>query len=86
MVLLMSESMDRRLGFTEYLKLRLHRLVCAWCDRYFKQIRLLRQSIRIRMAIATKDTQPTDTLTTDARQRISESLVQSANNNCRDRL
>jgi hypothetical protein len=86
MASLISESMDRRLGMTEYVKLSLHRLVCAWCDRYFRQIRFLRRSIQLRMAIATEDTQPTTTLTTEARQRISESLTQSSDKNCRDRV
>jgi hypothetical protein len=46
MVPLMSESMDRRLGLREWLTLRLHLLVCAWCARYLKQIRFLRQLLR----------------------------------------
>jgi hypothetical protein len=46
MVPLMSESMDRRLGINEWLQLRLHLAVCAWCARYLKQIKFLRQLLR----------------------------------------
>ena len=43
MVPLMSESMERSLGLSEWLQLRLHLLVCAWCKRYLKQIKFFRQ-------------------------------------------
>jgi hypothetical protein len=46
MVPLMSESMDRSLRLSERLQLRLHLLVCAWCARYLKQIKFLRQLLR----------------------------------------
>src|SRR6185295_19497267 len=48
MVPLMSESMDRSLGAWEWLQLRLHLIVCAWCARYLKQIKSLRQLLRDR--------------------------------------
>jgi len=46
MVPLMSESMERSLGLDEWLQLRLHLIVCAWCARYLKQIKFLRQLLR----------------------------------------
>jgi hypothetical protein len=46
MVPLMSESMDRRLSLREWLQLRLHLAVCAWCARYLKQIKFLRTLLR----------------------------------------
>jgi hypothetical protein len=42
----MSESLDRPLGVREQLQLRLHLLVCAWCARYLKQIKFLRQLLQ----------------------------------------
>ena len=42
----MSESMDRSLGLSEWLQLRLHLTVCAWCARYLQQIKFLRQLLR----------------------------------------
>ena len=47
-VLLLSESMDRRLTPGERLELRLHLFVCAWCSRYLKQIKFLRWALRAR--------------------------------------
>jgi hypothetical protein len=46
MVPLMSESMDRSLGPWEWLQLRLHLIVCAWCARYLDQLRFIRQLLR----------------------------------------
>ena len=46
MVQVMSESMDRRLTFSEWLQLRLHLAVCVWCARYLQQIKFLRQLLR----------------------------------------
>jgi hypothetical protein len=46
MVPLMSESMDRALKLDEWVRLRLHLIVCAWCKRYLKQINFLRQLLR----------------------------------------
>jgi hypothetical protein len=80
MVPLMSESLERRLGLLEHLKLRLHRLVCTWCARYFKQIKFLRRLVRLRTSIPAKENQSTIALAlnAEARARISESLRQSA--------
>ena len=46
MVPLMSESMDRSLRLSEWLQLRLHLLVCAWCARYLRQIKFIRELVR----------------------------------------
>ena len=46
MVALMSESMDRPLGPWEYVQLKLHLYVCAWCVHYLKQITFFRQLLR----------------------------------------
>jgi hypothetical protein len=46
MVPLMSESMERSLGVWEWMQLRLHLVVCAWCARYLKQIKFLRQLLQ----------------------------------------
>jgi hypothetical protein len=72
----MSESLERRLGLVERTKLRLHLLVCAWCARYLKQIRLLRQAVGQSEFRADESTSPFK-LTDEARQRISESLRNS---------
>ena len=76
MVPLMSASMERRLGLCEHLKLRLHLLVCAWCARYLKQIRFLRQIIRRRTSVAILEKSSSDSLHPAVRERIAESLRQ----------
>ena len=76
MVPVMSESLERRLGLVERTNLRLHLLVCAWCARYLKQIKLLRQAVSQREFRA-DDNASSFKLTDEARRRISESLRNS---------
>jgi hypothetical protein len=73
MVPLMSESMDRSLGLWEWLRLRLHLFVCAWCTRYLKQIRLIRQVLRKEIP---NHISGASSLDIDARQRISKSILE----------
>lgn len=77
MVPVMSESLERRLGLVERTKLRLHLMVCAWCARYLKQIKLLRQLLSQRESADPDDNAESLKLTNEARQRISESLRNS---------
>jgi hypothetical protein len=77
MVPVMSESLERRLGLFERTKLRLHLLVCAWCARYLKQVKLLRQAVGQREFTTADDNANPLKLSDEARQRISESLRNS---------
>jgi hypothetical protein len=77
MVPVMSESLERRLGLVERTKLRLHLLICAWCERYLKQIKLLKQAVSQREFTSADDNAGPLRLTDEARQRISESLRNS---------
>jgi hypothetical protein len=77
MVPLMSESLDRRLGVLEHLQLKLHLMVCAWCARYFKQIKFLRQLVLRRTFAAATDTASAVALSPEARQRIGRSLLKN---------
>lgn len=77
MVLVMSESLERRLGLVERTKLRLHLLGCAWCARYLKQIKLLRQVVSQRRFANPDDNAESLELTNEARHRIAESLRSS---------
>jgi len=70
----MSESLDRRLGVLEQLQLKLHLMVCAWCVRYLKQIKFLRELVRQRTFAAVNDTATPVALPAEARQRICRSL------------
>lgn len=73
MVPLMSESLERRLSIREWLGLRLHLLVCAWCARYLRQIKFLRSMMRGRQAV-THQIATSPTLAADTRERITKSL------------
>jgi hypothetical protein len=77
MVPVMSESLERRLGLLERTKLRLHLLLCAWCVRYLKQIKLVRQAVSQHEFTSADDNVNPLKLTDEARQRISESLRNS---------
>jgi hypothetical protein len=46
MTRLLSESMDHPLPFSTKLKMRLHFLICKWCERYGTQLLFLRQAFR----------------------------------------
>ncbi|MGH9930052.1 MAG: hypothetical protein ACREA9_12635 [Pyrinomonadaceae bacterium] len=74
MVPLMSESMDRRLGVLEYLKLKLHLLVCVWCARYLKQIKLLGSVLRLPLPLDEPTSEPAVSLPPEARERIAKAL------------
>jgi hypothetical protein len=70
----MSESMERRLGVAEHLKLRLHLIVCAWCARYLKQIRLMRGSLRLPASMDQQSSEPLTSLSQEAHLRIAKKL------------
>ncbi len=74
MVLLMSESLERSLSSREHFTLRLHLLVCAWCSRYLKQIKLLRQVLRLQASEISADPSPSISLPPEARERIASVL------------
>jgi hypothetical protein len=44
----LSQSLERKLTVRERVTLRLHFLICVYCNRYLKQLRLMRASIRAR--------------------------------------
>src|SRR5262245_12888673 len=41
---LASQSIDRSIPLRIWLKMRLHYLICVWCQRYLKQLRFLHAS------------------------------------------
>ena len=72
MVPLMSESLERRLSIREGLGLRLHLLVCAWCARYLRQIKVMRWALRAQPSRASEELAPA--LADGARERIAKAL------------
>ena len=43
---LQSDALDQPLSFLKQMGLLLHLVLCHWCRRYGRQIRLLRQAVR----------------------------------------
>lgn len=46
MTRLLSDAMDRQLPLGIRIKMRLHFLICKWCERYKNQLQFLRQALR----------------------------------------
>jgi predicted anti-sigma-YlaC factor YlaD len=42
---LVSQGLDRELGFTERVRLRVHLAICDGCTNFSKQVTLLRQAM-----------------------------------------
>jgi hypothetical protein len=43
---LVSEGLDRNLGFAERVRLRMHLAVCAGCSHFTKQMTFIRKAVR----------------------------------------
>lgn len=70
----MSQSQERRLSVGERWNVWLHLLVCTWCVRYLRQIKLLR-----RIALSQTTSYPAysvipASLSAEGRARITDSL------------
>lgn len=73
---LASQSIDAPLPLKTRLRMRLHGLVCVWCERYFKQLHLLhRAAPRFGEKLGGLATRG---LSADARRRIKVRLLQAA--------
>jgi hypothetical protein len=71
-VRILSQGMDRELSLRTRLFLRLHFLICRWCQRYSEHLRYLRKfSRRIPEEIANLDTL---TMPPDAKDRMKRRL------------
>ena len=71
MVPLISQSLDRRLGINELLRMKMHLVVCVWCQRYLKQIRMIRDLLCLRDEGADL---VSESLGDEARERISRKI------------
>jgi hypothetical protein len=71
-VRILSQSLDSKPSLTMRIKLRLHYLICAWCQRYEKQLHELRKfSSSLPEQV---DDFATDTLSPTAKERMKEAL------------
>jgi hypothetical protein len=68
----MSESLERELTVRERVTLRLHFLMCVYCERYLAQLKLIREAVRRRAE--QPDAAPDATLSPATRERISKAL------------
>ncbi|MBI1841408.1 MAG: hypothetical protein HYR88_11235 [Verrucomicrobia bacterium] len=73
MARLSSRTMDHPAGLRVRIQMRLHMLICAWCQRYFHQIRTLRRIVR--STEARLEYGARQELSQDARRRIKQSLA-----------
>ena len=72
MVPLMSESLERRLSIRERFTLMVHLLVCVWCARYLKQVKLMRRLLRQEGEPYSEGSSAS--LSSEARERIASAL------------
>lgn len=69
----MSESLERKLTSREKIKLRLHFLICDYCSRYLRHLRILHESLRRRGDVMEPEPS-TSSLSDGARERIKRAL------------
>ncbi|MBI3611198.1 MAG: zf-HC2 domain-containing protein [Nitrospirae bacterium] len=71
-VRILSDAMDRPIPLRRRIAVRLHFLICQWCERYQKQIRLIRTLLRREESISPPDTPNTSNarLSDEARERL----------------
>jgi hypothetical protein len=69
---LISKAQDAPLSWKDGVALRLHLLLCKWCRRYEKQIRILRNVMALRRA---DDDAGSAALPDEARERIRRALT-----------
>ena len=73
-VRILSLGMDKQLSLTMRVKLRIHYLMCSFCERYMKQLKYIRQVSR---EFPEKIGEISDaTLPAEAKQRLKEALRQ----------
>src|SRR4051794_18787808 len=74
-VKILSQSMDEPLPLSMRIKLRLHYLICAWCQRYAKQLHTMRAFLRVLPEMDDDcETPGAEPLPAGARERIKKAL------------
>jgi hypothetical protein len=69
---ILSEGMDKKLSLATRIKLRVHFLMCSFCERYMKQLKYMRQVAR---EFPEKIGEVSDaSLPSDAKERMKEAL------------
>jgi hypothetical protein len=76
---LASQSLEQPLSLRTRLKMRLHFLICVWCERYDKQLKFLHRACS--HASHRDETLPGRGLSAEARQRILQRLINADKKN-----
>ena len=77
---LISESFDHPLPFRKQIGMRLHLLICKWCDRFRRQVLFIQDSLRRGAAqLESQDLASLMSLSTAARERIKQALLHHGN-------
>ena len=69
-----SQSMERSLSIRERIRLKLHLWICVWCQWYFEQLHIMRQTARAK-ADESADLISGRGLSDEARERIRRRLT-----------
>ena len=72
---LISESMDHSLPLGKRIGVRIHLLMCRFCERYERQLLLIRETVKHLVAAQDKPEDPSgEILSEETRERIRQSL------------
>jgi hypothetical protein len=73
MTRLVSRSMDHRLSFNTWARMKLHYIICIWCQRYAEQIALVKDAAR---GFAENSANSgTETISAERRKRLRADIV-----------
>jgi len=73
---MLSQSLDRPLSLYERINLKLHLLICVWCERYKNQLSFIREALQHHTGLDdVSEASPAMSLSTDARERIKRALI-----------
>ncbi len=75
---LVSQSMDAKLRWYQWLGMRIHLLYCVWCRRYVAQVRFVRKASKELGAEA--HAVPSHKLSNEAKDRIRTYLQEASRN------
>lgn len=77
---LISENQERPLGFRERWSVRLHLWMCLSCRRFERQMRFIRQALRM-LGKRVEDETDSNGFPPEARERIRKALAERDNQN-----
>ncbi|MEW6542243.1 MAG: zf-HC2 domain-containing protein [Nitrospirota bacterium] len=77
---LLSDSLDRPLTIGQRVALRIHLLICQWCDRYGRQLRFIREAFRGRPdRLVEPDETASEALSAEAKARLKRAVADGRN-------